>query len=176
MPFNSYPSALQEYHPMKTPSNSTEPSEPWNMIAKIAHDETANALRMLSHFGSGYMRVIRCRMPHVNVQTGRLPFTAGWLAVCLLARVPALFVLLSDSFTFGPFNLPRYCSIIQREAYFNCTSIHHLWKDHCSFQDLCKTRTRCLSSTRNRRPPTPTQLQLWAATMLQFQRNLDSRV
>ena len=77
MPFNIYPSALQEYHPMKTPSNPTESSEPWNMIAKIAHDETANALRMLSHFGSGYVRVISCRMSHVNVQTGRLPFTAG---------------------------------------------------------------------------------------------------
>jgi hypothetical protein len=79
------PQLFQEYHPMKTPSNATGTSEPWNVIANIAHDGTINALWMLSHVGSGYMRVIRCCLSHVKVQAGRLPFTAGWLAVCLLA-------------------------------------------------------------------------------------------
>jgi hypothetical protein len=44
MPFNTYPSVLQEYHPMKTPSNATGTSQPWNMIANIAHDGSINAL------------------------------------------------------------------------------------------------------------------------------------
>jgi hypothetical protein len=44
MPFNIYPSVLQEYHPMKTPSNAAGTSEPWNMIANIAHDGITNAL------------------------------------------------------------------------------------------------------------------------------------
>jgi hypothetical protein len=104
------PQLFQEYHPMKSPSNATGTSEPWNVIANIAHDGTINALWMLSHVGSGYMRVIRCCMSHVKVQAGRLPFTAGWLAVCLLAcllaRVPAPVILLSDSFTFDPSNSP----------------------------------------------------------------------
>jgi hypothetical protein len=78
------PQLFQEYHPMKTPSNATGTSEPWNVIANIAHDGTINALWMLSHVGSGYMRVIRCCMSHVKVQTGRSPFTDGWLFACLL--------------------------------------------------------------------------------------------
>jgi hypothetical protein len=94
------PQLFQEYHPMKTPSNATGTSEPWNVIANIAHDGTINALWMLSHVGSGYMRVVRCCMLHVKVQAGRLPFTAGWLAGCLLACLLALLVCLLPSFCF----------------------------------------------------------------------------
>jgi len=47
--------------------------------------------------------------------------------------VPALFVLLSDSFTFCLFNFPSYCSIIEREAYFDCISTRHLWRIKIQF-------------------------------------------
>jgi hypothetical protein len=96
MPFNIYPSILQEYRPMKTPPNAIGTSEPWNMIANITHMTGQQMYcRMLSHIRSGYMRVIRCRMSHVNVQTGRSPFIHCWLFACLLVcLLPSFYFLI----------------------------------------------------------------------------------